>query len=62
MNLFRQLSPEEEQVFRTWAKDNYKPLEPIKGIWHPIVQDECVKINTQHTISCPTSLHQPSGS
>tara|TARA_R110002110_G_scaffold11275_5_gene54519 strand:- start:917 stop:1105 length:189 start_codon:yes stop_codon:yes gene_type:complete len=45
MSLFRPLSPKEEQEFRTWARDNYKPFSSIKTIWHPIVKDECLKIN-----------------
>lgn len=45
MNLFIDLSVEEEQEFRLWAQDNYIPLSPIPGIWHPVIQDECAKIN-----------------
>jgi hypothetical protein len=45
--LFRDLTPEEEQPFRKWARENYKPYDAIKGIWHPVVQDECVKINKE---------------
>ena len=45
MNLFRNLTPKEQQEFRQWAQDNYKPLDEIKGIWHPVVQDECTKMN-----------------
>ena len=48
MELFRKLDPTEEQQFRQWARDNYVPLEPIKGIWHPIIQDECAKINSHY--------------
>ena len=47
MNMFRELTPEEEKTFRQWARDNYLPLGEIKGIWHPVVQDECVKINKE---------------
>lgn len=43
--LFRKLSSEEEQSFRSWAHENYVPFEPIQGIWHPVIQDECAKIN-----------------
>lgn len=43
--LFRNLNDEEENDFRKWARKNYRKYEPIKGIWHPIVQEECVKIN-----------------
>ncbi len=45
MNLFRDLSPEEEKEFRNWANEHYQLLSPIKGIWHPVVQNECVKMN-----------------
>tara|TARA_R110002167_G_scaffold143936_6_gene333530 strand:+ start:2328 stop:2531 length:204 start_codon:yes stop_codon:yes gene_type:complete len=36
---------EEEKEFRLWARENYEPLSPILGIWHPVVQNECVKMN-----------------
>tara|TARA_R100000808_G_scaffold410_3_gene2184 strand:+ start:1781 stop:1954 length:174 start_codon:yes stop_codon:yes gene_type:complete len=48
IDLFRHLNASEEKEFRQWAKDNYKPLDPIKGVWHPIVQDECKLMNEQH--------------
>lgn len=43
--LCRKLSKDEVQEFRNWAKTNYKKFNEIKGIWHPIVQFECVLIN-----------------
>ena len=45
--LFKQLTEEEEKEFRAWARENYEPLSEIKGIWHPVVQAECVKINDE---------------
>jgi len=45
MKLFRELDENEKQEFRKWAQDNYKPFTDIKGIWHPIVQEEYIKIN-----------------
>ncbi len=48
MNLFRKLSQEEEIEFRQWARTNYVSLGPIKGIWHPVIRDECVIINKEH--------------
>jgi hypothetical protein len=45
MKLFRELSEQEEQSFRQWARDNYQAFEPIQGVWHPVIQDECRKIN-----------------
>ena len=45
--LFQELSPEQEQSFRKWARENYKALEHIKDMWHPSVRDECNKINNE---------------
>jgi hypothetical protein len=45
--IFRSLTPAEEAEFREWAHDNYKPGAEISGIWHPVVQEECVKINEE---------------
>lgn len=47
MELYRKLNPEEEKEFRQWARDNYTPGTDIKGAWHPIVRDECHKINQE---------------
>lgn len=49
MNLFKQLTSSEELIYRQWAQRNYEPLTEISGIWHPVVQDECVKMNKQRT-------------
>ena len=45
--MFRDLTAEEEKEFRQWARENYVALQPIQGIWHPVVQDECRKINLE---------------
>ena len=42
--LFRTLDKTEEQEFRQWARDNFSVTEPIKSIWHPSIQDECIKM------------------
>jgi len=47
MKLFKDFTRQEEIEFRTWAKENYVPFNDIKGIWHPIIQDECRRINEQ---------------
>ncbi|HPT70835.1 MAG TPA: hypothetical protein PLE74_00975 [Candidatus Cloacimonadota bacterium] len=47
MKLYKDLTIEEEKEYRQWARDNYIPFDPIKGIWHWVVQDECVKINKE---------------
>lgn len=43
--LFRDLTDEEEADFRAWSRENYVKYSDIKGIWHPVVQDECKRIN-----------------
>ena len=45
--LYRLLTDEEKQDFREWARVNYHAFEPIEGIWHPIVQRECVRMNEE---------------
>jgi hypothetical protein len=47
MGLFRHLTEEEENLFRKWARDNYKLYAPIEGIWHPVAQLECVLMNME---------------
>ena len=46
--MFKQLTKQEEESYRKWARENYEPLSEIKGIWHPIVQSECVLINEKY--------------
>ncbi len=45
--IFRKLTEGETKEFKQWARENYKPFTEIKGIWHPIVQEECVQINKE---------------
>ena len=47
MDMFRKLDKDEEQEFRQWARDNYTRFDPIKGIWHPVIQTECAKMNEE---------------
>jgi hypothetical protein len=47
MELFRDLSEEDAIAFRAWARANYTPFTPIKGIWHPVIQEECTKMNRE---------------
>lgn len=52
MKLFRDnLSPEEQAAFRRWARDHYKVFEPIQGVWHPLVQQECVEMNREASMN-----------
>ena len=47
MPLFKTLSPAEEAEYRASARERYTPFEEISGVWHPIYQDECVKMNAE---------------
>ena len=48
MSLYRILDEEEEKEFRQWARDNFDPgHETINMAWHPVVQDECHKMNDE---------------
>ncbi|MDD4970729.1 MAG: hypothetical protein PHT07_14985 [Paludibacter sp.] len=42
---YRKITPEEESDKRKWARKHYIPGQNIKGTWHPVIQDECVKMN-----------------
>jgi hypothetical protein len=46
-SLFKALDALEEQKFRQWAREQYTAFDDIKGIWHPVVQEECAKINKE---------------
>ena len=37
---FRKLGPEEEQKFRKWARENWKPGDKVDVLWHPVVRNE----------------------
>jgi hypothetical protein len=45
--IWRVLSPEEEIEFRQWARNNYTKGFTINSIWHPVVRDECNKMNNE---------------
>lgn len=47
--MFRVLSKDEEESFRQWANENYTPHSEIKGVWHPVIQAECVEINKRNS-------------
>ena len=44
---YRDLSPEEEKEFRDHARDIHDPGDEINGLWHPVVKDECEKIDAE---------------
>lgn len=61
MQLFRQLSAAEESEFRLWARENYRRHDPINGVWHPVIQAECVAMNAEGGLApvAPAPLYTP---
>ena len=53
---FRGLNAKEQTVFRQWARDNYKPGANINPVWHPIVREECEKMNREAGSEAPTEI------
>lgn len=45
--LFRDLNNQEVMEFRQWARDNYVIGSPISTLWHPVVVDECNRMNEE---------------
>jgi len=45
---FRPLTTEEEQEFRRWARENWEPGREVNGLWHPVVRDECRKMEVEY--------------
>tara|TARA_R110000824_G_scaffold190187_3_gene371613 strand:+ start:1107 stop:1463 length:357 start_codon:yes stop_codon:yes gene_type:complete len=44
MNMFRDLTPQDEAEFREWPRDpnNFNPAtDTINPVWHPVIQEEC---------------------
>lgn len=45
---FKTLTEAQEVRFRMDARKKYKLYTPIDGLWHPVYQDECVKMNHEN--------------
>lgn len=56
MNLWRELSEEEQKEFRDAARERYKPFSAINPLWHPVFIDECVKINVERGVDIPEGV------
>lgn len=48
VGMFRELSPDEDEAFRQWARDNYSPGTDPSPVWHPSVRDEWAKERERH--------------
>ncbi len=45
--MFRNMTDEEEESFRQWVRCNYVKGQEVKNVWHPVVRDECRKVNEE---------------
>ena len=45
--LFRVLDESEEKTFRAWARENHKPGDAVNRMWHPVVRDECQRMDEE---------------
>lgn len=43
--IFRDLDPIQEAEFRQWAIANYTAGQEISELWHPVVRQQCQRIN-----------------
>ena len=47
LGIFRSLEPAEESGFRAWAHANWQPGQFINPLWHPVVRDECARMEAE---------------
>ena len=47
-SLFKELTPEEEEAYKMWARENFDPFSDIGVVWHPVVKAECEQINREN--------------
>ena len=45
MDIWRDLRKFEEEEFRQWARDNWKPNIIPNPLWHPVIIDEWKKLD-----------------
>jgi len=46
-SLFMVLTPAEEAEFRQWARTHHVLGDAVSETWHPVVRDECRKIDEE---------------
>lgn len=44
---FKLLDEDDMEKYRKWAREHYKCFTDICGVWHPVVQAECVLMNNE---------------
>ena len=55
--VFRDIKGEEARQFKQWARDNYAVFTPINGLWHPLIQAECVEMNRETGFGGVPGIH-----
>ncbi len=46
--MWRNLSKDEEEEFRQWARDNWKSKTEPNLLWHPIIKEEWSKLDEKY--------------
>lgn len=46
-SFFKVLTEAEAKEYRQWARDNYELNSPISGCWHPVIREECKRLNNK---------------
>ena len=47
MKIFKDLTAEEEEEFRQWAREHYLPKGARSNVWHPVVHNEMEKMERE---------------
>ncbi len=34
-------------IHKQWAREHYRPGESIDGYWHPVIREECARMNAE---------------
>jgi hypothetical protein len=45
---FKNLSEEEKEEFRAWAREFFKPGVEPNGTWHPVVREEWRRLQKEY--------------
>jgi len=46
-SFFKVLNKKETAEFKQWARENHKIGDRVEPIWHPVVREECKRIDEE---------------
>lgn len=46
--MFHELTPEDEKIYRQYAREHFTHDTELESIWHPCLVNECIKIINEH--------------